>query len=479
MNGEYRESIDCRMESMRTRHYIKTGVTDHHVRGLDPHKPIRHPRTPYKSPHKRYIKPPKPKPRPVPQPAPLKPLNHTGQPFGHRNPTPTPKGPLGGLTPKGRRMLRSLVRVPALTAIGTILDFTREIAPGPELHWDLPGHGFSRTCSVPPNGGYTYVSTIPYSGGDTRAKYSTSSPNLPCTTTAQVADDNLTNGVSNIANNIRWVAFGPDNHGTVVRMQIREQWYRPVAGGPVIPSVDPAEPFPKPQYQQAPGGPLIPALDPLGLPIAAPHPTPRPVPYRMIPERRPNPNRSPDEQPQTRPRRIPRIPPDPPTPVEEIVVPRSPSKPPYTRPTEHVRAKPGPRIRERKLYTSVKSGTPLAMVLSLLTESLDLLNAFYKSLPKDLQQRGLNPFEKFMVVVENLDAYAGRARVGTLMTNIIAEIIEDEGYGRLGKAAARANQRLGTHLQRGPGDELGGQGTQGIKDPYIEALNEWLEGLLS
>lgn len=434
----------------------------------------------------------RPGPRPGKPKRPVKPLHDPNRKaFGKRPEQPLKRLPADPFKGFGKKGLGYLAKRTPLALGFLIADFASWNGEQGAMYHDLWAYGFRRTLYCQPIGGWRYVEAIAYSGGDTRAIYQAASPNLPCTTTGQVASDNLTNGVSNISSGIRWVSYGPDNHGTVVRMQLREQWYRDAGGSPVsIPAATQlpqglprTRPMPWPDYVP------YPAIDPLPIPPLVPQPVPTPLPYRAIPYRRPNPARAPSERPDSGRRtgrdggfRRPEQPGDEfdweywrkqirrrkskykSPPVRERVIERDPvtGKPrpsPAPKPGVHVRRPPQRNERERKYVA--KFPKLLEDLLGLATESLDLLDAFFKALDpatrRQYRWKDSDPWERLVFVVNNLD----KVRLVPLVQNITSMLLEDAAIGRLGKVGAKANQSLFENF----GIDLQGRMPKGYLNP--------------
>lgn len=434
---------------------------------------------------------PRPQPRPIPR-KPVKPLHDPNRKaFGVRPAQPKkplPPNPLRGMGKKGLKFLAN--RSPL--ALGFLIaDFASWNGEQGAMFHDLWRYGFTRTLNCQPNGGWRYVEAIPYSGGDTRAIYQAASPNLSCTTTGQVASDNLTNGISTISSGIRWVSYGPDNHGTVVRMQLREQWYRESGGSPVsIPAATQnPEGLPRTRPAHWPDYVPYPQIDPLPNPPLVPIPVPTPLPYRSIPHRRTNPDRAPSERPDPGRRqgrdggfrrpgdrinddgwdwwkhirrrrsryKSPRI-------RERVIEPdpvtgNKPKPSPATKPGVHVRRPPQRNERERKYVA--KFGNFIEGMIGLATESLDVLDAFFKALdPKVRAQyrwKDSNPWERLVFTAENLE----HVDLVRLIQNVTSMLLEDAAIGRLGKVGAKANQSLFENF----GIDLQGRMPKGYLNP--------------
>lgn len=399
----------------------------------------------------------------------MKPLHDPNRKaFGVRPPMPKkpmPVNPLGGMAKKG---LGFLARRSPLALGFFIADYASWNGDQGAMFHDLWAYGFRRTRYCQPVGGWRYDAKIPYSGGDTRAIYVGTSPNLGCTVTGQVASDNLTNGISTIDPQVSWVAYGPDNHGTVVRMQLREQWYRDVDGTPVPPITQAPGGLPRTRPAPFPDYVPYPQIDPLPIPPLVPQPTPTPLPYKSIPHRRRNPDRAPSERPDPGRGRAgmdggfrspgePLKDPDfdwwkwirrrkskykPPRIRERVIEPDpvtgKPKPAPSPRPGVHVRRPPQRNERERKFVA--KYPRFLEEMIGLATESLDLLDAFFKALTNrhEYTWKDSNPWERLVFVAENLD----KIDLVKLVENIVSMLLEDAAIGRLGKVGAQANQSL-------------------------------------
>lgn len=150
---------------------------------------------------------------------------------------------------------------PAMRIVGTLLDtdwsFPRS---GSEIYpFDLGSAGFIKVKECEPVGGPVYIPGVPYSGPDNVGTHAAADPNLVCTLTGQVPQfgwDAFT-GVfawgTAPSNTRQWIAFGPYNQGSVGRMQIREQWWRPGTGPiPVTPWRPLGKPMPMPHVLTPP-----------------------------------------------------------------------------------------------------------------------------------------------------------------------------------------------------------------------------------
>lgn len=451
------------------RHYVRGAARPSPAPGPGPGKPS----GPY--PRRKLPRAPQPHPSPKKAPVPFRPYTPPRRPFGTppKVGAPVPGQPIGGLAKSGFRFLR---RTPALTLGFLVLDWLNQPRGEYRPH-DLALYGFRRLCAVPPNGGYAFNPGIPYSGPDTRAKFNGGgNPGLACTVAAQVADDNMTNGTSTLPVGTEWVAYGPDNHQAIVRMQLREQWLFPQSSGTPVAIPPTMDPFAPPSPFPVAPVPLpypYPQIDPFIFPPFSPQPIPNPIPYRAIPHRRPNPWRDPNEQPskdapgKRKPRQVRRTRLRPSRlPVEETVVTpgNKPGQAPTPRPGVHVRRPPlRAREREKKGKFSIKNGTALAELLGIVTESLDLLDAFFKALPWKVQQqytwKGSNPWERAVFVAENLE----HVRIGTLVTNITSMLLEDAAFGKLGRISAKVNQSLHKNF----GVDLQGRHLKPYNQPLI------------
>lgn len=444
----------------------------------------------------------------VPQPAdprsaplPFKPLNNkTANAFGKRglplSPLGLPASPknIGGLAAKGMRLIGG--RIPVVAFGFGVVDFVVGNNQPGNIVFDMPRHGFTLVCRADPVGGYTYIPGVKYSGPDTRLNHGTADPNLPCTLTLQTIDANLENATpDSFPATTRWVAFGPSNQSVAAdRMQLREQWSRPTAVGTQINGYAPPG-FPRRRI--APQTPHLrwPAVDPFHLPIGGGVPTPRPIPFAVIPHRGPNGGRDPVEQPgggqPTTP--VPSRPVRPGTsiPVPSIVItpPNMPGTAPVGSPKppirvnprgRHVRRAPNKKEREKK-HNPMSRGAFQVIngLIGLATESLDLLGAFFDSLPKHIRDqyrwKGTTPLDRLAFVLENLE----HVKVGDLVANIVSMLIEDYAYGRLGAVGAKANQLLhqnfGIDLRGRLPKPYHNEVPSGAKSGWVDQLDGWLD----
>lgn len=233
--------------------------------------------------------------------------------------------------------------------------------------------------------------------------------------------------------------------------------------------------------------PPYPQLDPMAMPVAggiAAGPG-LPIPFPVIPHRRPSAWRVDQpggSQPTTPP------PPRPPVPLPpnhlpawEVVLGRAP------RSGRHVLRKPTRRERERK-FIMTPSKTAVAMVvINVITEALDALNAVYGTLPKDIRARVRHrpgwpptPSDKAAAVFENLD----RLDVRAVMDALVKDQLEDALFGALGKLSAQAarNAHAAGHSdlrpQLGPADtpeQPSFPGQQGIIEDAIGILQKLVD----
>jgi len=374
-----------------------------------------------------------------------------------------PSGPKGGMSLKGLGRLGRLT--PWTLGFSLILDYL-DRPTGNFNPYDMLRGGYKLLKECPPLGGWAYVPGIPYSGPDTAVKWVAADPNLSCGIGSQTGYVRLSPTPPTIpGTNVGWVAFGPENQSVAVgRMQIRQQWIKVGSGHPSMPPIpntvpgDGFEPMPAPYPW--------PQIDPFILPPFAPEPYPAPIPHKEVPEREPNPNSDPKEQPGgSQPSTPPRaIPPRTGTGIPAVEVEVSPAPPGPTKPApgvpgeegplvrtqprrvRHQRARPSPRVRERKKLMDSRTWHFISEALGIVTESRDLLQAFFDSLSKEARDafnwKDSTAIDLFAHVVENLDQIS----LGDLIANITAMLLEDAGVGKLGKQAAQMNKSLHDHF---------------------------------
>lgn len=375
-----------------------------------------------------------------------------------------------------------MLRVPLGAAGFLALDLLNYVPWGaPRGHWDLANRGWTQICTTGPG-------TI--NGYRTLASYTS----INCDLAMVHVPTNATAAGLDIASNVLTLFLGQFNSAGN-RINLLEKWTRTTTG--VVPYAPPQPAPAAPPYEVPP----YPALDPFPYPIGVPVPTPRPIPYRVIPERRPNPDRSPQEQPTRgpspspapRPRPVPR--PSQQPAYEWVLTPGGKGAPrprPAGRQNFHVLRPPSQGEREKKSAMGVNPASLLGKVLSAATESNDFLNAAYKSLEPDVQRelrRDARPFEKLLHLLRNLDSI----RPGSFLANLLSENLEDKAFGKMGKLGQKALRKAydaGLLPQGSRGYETGpydspvgpanGKGGAGDlnRDPYVEWLNDQLEGAL-
>lgn len=405
--------------------------------------------------------------KPVLKTIPFVPYNHKGV-FGRRFPS-VPMGPYVGLAAKGARLMPRLN--PWLTTLDlaiTLLNAQYWGAMKTMRHYDPQRYGWRQSCfaGTPPGTGYT---------SGTGYRSTTSNPNLACGVVGQVPDHL---GVTSIPANRVWFAMGPTTAPAppVKRMALETQYVRP-GGGLAMP----------PLAQPAPGSwglpyavPVpYPALDPLSMPIGQPVPTPRPIPWRVLPYRRPSPWRAPSEQPYTYSPPSPTYRPAPSPSAEpslEVVIQPGAVSPP--RGSWHIRRPPTRGEKEKKFIMSIAGASQLGRMLSMITESLDLLNAAYKALPDDVRKKGYaTPQEKLSLILNNLDKF----RPGTFVAEYLSNQLEDTAFARFSKIGAKAQREAANRFGVAPRPELG-EGTSpagpSVNNGWVDAWDAQLEELL-
>lgn len=178
----------------------------------------------------------------------------------------------------GRRMQHGMLRKSlgllgpigkSLSLAGDLMDLwamTQEEVPGGQFYkYNMELSGFELLKECPPAGGtFCGVPVVPYCGPDEVVKWTSNDPNLSCGTVGQTGY--LPISTATIPNsNVGWVSYGPTNHGTIGRMQIRLQWRKVVTSQPMVlgpwqypqpipavvqPIPGPATP-PEPAYEEA------------------------------------------------------------------------------------------------------------------------------------------------------------------------------------------------------------------------------------
>lgn len=412
-----------------------------------------------------------PGPKPV-RPVPFRPLHNPGQ-FGKRLPGPLPNpGPLRG---PGMRILRGFMRrLPYLLAAEIALEYFlgKEEVPYQAPAFIHVGYTMFNTCGKPGPG--------PALGRQI---------GLCDWWSPATAEIGLWPNVSTMPNAFAtWEPSQshPGNYETCWQ-------YLKGSGTQPVPYWQPEVPAQAPIWTWPGITPLEwPWLDPLPMPVFQPQPQTRPLPYRVIPYRQPMPDRSPVEQPQRGPAPQPIIWPQrrrredprkqPSFEYPEVIYHPGPAKDPQgkpkptPRPAQHLRQKPRGRAREKKQMMSLDNASTLGRIISAITESLDFLNAAFKSLDPKIT-RGKNhapPQEKLLILMMNLE----HLRPGTFLANLLSEQFEDQAFGMLGKNAGKAARKIWeetgarVQYQMGPADTPPRPDTG--EDPYIRDLDKWL-----
>lgn len=230
------------------------------------------------------------------------------------------------------------------------------------------------------------------------------------------------------------------------RMQMQELWERPVAGA-----------FTKPLP--------VPAKAPVALPVASPQTWPitwnasnaKPgeapafpaaIPFSILPRLNPaaNPNRQVRYDVEGAPHFLSSMR-DVPNDWSVSIGPRGA---PNTAPGSHTMQPPSkapPQLKERKVRMSQTAGSVLKMV-SELTEAVDFIDALYKALPDSAKpryrgtkyvRRVVSPHEKARALFDNFEDLD----ISDAIYNLIANEIEDQIYGRVGRVGGAISQRLG------------------------------------
>lgn len=197
----------------------------------------------------------------------------------------------------------------------------------------------------------------------------------------------------------------------VWRWNVEARWHRITPGMPFDTDISKQEvPLVMPMVVPAPL-PVPAALDAAVLPILQPAPTPRPIPWTVLPHVQPNPWRDPVEQ-STRGYAVgvdapvdyvspvvpyhPLVPVSPgfATPVRAIVADYSAGRAPKldivrgggdSRTRDELARPPAPREKERKLRIRGRALGAVWFAIGQVTETMDLVGALYKSLPKDIR----------------------------------------------------------------------------------------------
>lgn len=453
-----RLSGECRAVA----HYVRTGMTGHIVRDLEPNR-YRPPKkgranrwgyqreTPQERRERLKPRPRKLKNLPVPvQPAaPQNPHNYRDnarRPFGRRG--GLPRGSAGktmrqGLSLVGRSMMRRY-RLPfdiinQIIAQGNVAP--NGIADMGALQGAMQQAGWTLKCAsnAPPSVAPWTPRTCVWAS----AASSMLDPPL-CGTTLQVVHFQVSPTNVNINwDGYRTVVYGPGSTGTPNRMTMWQHYSRVPATGPRVRLRRGAILLPD-EFEWPP------QLDPMQLPIKQPMGTPAPIPYRVIPHRRMNPNRDPFEQSTgSQPRNFPQaqaqpgraIPPGY-IPVDEVVItpPPGPGKRPVAsapEPAWHSRRPPKRGKEKENKVGNVPAGLARAAI-SLVTESADVAEAFYYAIPDKERPYARTPWDKAVKVWENLD----KVEIPALVGNLIIMLITDAAAGRWGQAQRDANRRL-------------------------------------
>lgn len=180
--------------------------------------------------------------------------------------------------------------------------------------------------------------------------------------------------------------------------------------------------------------PLVPQIDPLAIPPLAPAPQPIPIPVPQIPNRPTNdPDAPPGERTERLPRRAPRARRDRGT--ERVVSgPRGQS-----RPSRYRRRPPQRGEKEKKMIIAVDQASTFGRALNYFTETLDWINCVHKGLPASRRSWDRTQQQKVA------DIYNGWSHIdwANVVYACVENQIEDYIFGRLGRAQARANRRLG------------------------------------
>lgn len=251
-----------------------------------------------------------------------------------------------------------------------------------------------------------------------------------------------------------------------------ETWIRPSGNTTLTPVPHYA---PRPQTRPMP----MPQIDPFVPPYNV-EPEPEPVPYPVIPRLRPNPYRAPNERPdrgndpeshpnnqnRVKPRRIPRgvtwevgsgdsepLPNGRPRPIPK------PRPSPNPLPARPPRGRPS---KERKATAVTLSGTVIGRIVSGLTESGDLINAFWESIPlryrahyfdKDGVMRPI--YVGFKQKLADVYEHWDKVSMSELAKNLALENFEDWAFGRMGQIGADAAAEFGDITGRPVGFQFG------------------------
>lgn len=449
------------------RYYVKSGKflgTKTGV-GKNPTLKPRKPRAPVKLPTRKPGAKPGGYYKPAPKPRAFNPMSHTKHgSFGRLTPiNPTAFKP--SMRYAGLRMLGRFARPLPLTVMMLLLDVIPQTRDQPE-GYDMIGNGWTLWCD---NG----------LGPLQKWRTAQANPGLPCGTGSQVPYGNYGDTINHVAND-RWIAFGRSQLGGI-RMRLDQQWVRsdPAPPSEYLDAKPPIWGRPPRDYNPWP------ALDPDGLPIHMPVPTPQPVPYPMIPHRLPHPMAPPvvlpdyaTPTPQAQPQRLRAN--QVPSFVITITNPPKGGKKPVVRtgPGRHVLRKPKKREREtKKRVIGINNASKIGKLIGFLTEFSDMIDVFWKSLPKSLRQQyiGANRIEKLGVILQNLD----KLQPGTLGANALADIFEDTAFGKLGKIAGKAARKAFSNFKSSVGLQTGPADTPPLPDGFegpdwIGELDQWL-----
>lgn len=449
------------------RYYVKSGKflgTKTGV-GKNPTLKPRKPRAPVKLPTKKPGAKPGGYYKPAPKPRAFNPMSHTKHgSFGRLTPiNPTAFKP--SMRYAGLRMLGRFARPLPLTVMLLLLDVIPQTRDQPE-GYDMIGNGWTLWCD---NG----------LGPLQKWRTAQANPGLGCGTGLQVPYGNYGDTINHVAKD-RWIAFGRSQLGGI-RMRLDQQWVRSDSAPPseYLDAKPPIWGRPPRDYNPWP------ALDPDGLPIHMPVPTPQPVPYPMIPHRLPHPMAPPvvlpdtaTPTPQAQPQRLRAN--QVPSFVITITNPPKGGKKPVVRtgPGRHVLRKPKKREREtKKRVIGINNASKIGKLIGFLTEFSDMIDVFWKSLPKSLRQQhiGANRIEKLGVILQNLD----KLQPGTLAANALSDIFEDAAFGKLGKIAGKAARKAFSNFKSSVGLQTGPADTPPLPDGFegpdwIGDLDQWL-----
>lgn len=436
-------------------HYVRTGITGHHIPELDQNRARKRPKAPnpYKKGYERErdrrerrapLKPLKKAPA-----LPTKELSRYGgygdfaqRPFGQKPGKTSSSKSIGkGLTRAGKGLLGRYVRPMKgfldIVAQGNLTGVNMGSFKGLERAMQQAGWTLKCASNSPP-------SPLPWTDQICVWGSGAASPLDPplCGNTLQVVHFlvSKTNPTINW-DGYRTIVYGPGSTGTPNRMTMWAHYTRPGLAGPRI-RLRTANSTPPPDYV------LPPQIDPMQLPIKSPVHTPQPIPWKVIPHRKPNPMRveqSEGSEPSLRPQPQPAtqgLPPGKYIPVGEVVVtpPPRPGRPPVVikdAPGVHVRRPPRNNEDERKV-----GKIPLGLVgeaLSVVTEAGDVAGAFFYAISqKDRPRDPGTPWDQAVFVAQNLD----KVQLPKLLGNLIIMLITDAAAGKWGKAQRDLNRKL-------------------------------------